>query len=62
MASDTARLAFLITEIEGFCGVEKDRYDFASDVAAEEGREEPTAADELEGFRRLIDAAMSLSR
>lgn len=62
MASDTARLKFLMTDgcVEGFVGLEKDRYEFAYDVAVEEGREEPNDADELEGFRRLIDAAMRL--
>ena len=59
MSSDTARLKFLMTEscIEGFIGVEKDRYEYAYEAAAEEGRDEPNGADALEGFRRLIDAA-----
>ena len=49
-----------MNEIDGFSGVEKDRYDFASDVAEEKGHEEPSTDDELEGFRRLVDAAMSI--
>jgi hypothetical protein len=45
-------------EIDGFGNVEKDRYCYATDVAEEEGHEEITKSDELEGFRRLIDAAI----
>jgi hypothetical protein len=60
MASDTERLKFLMTDgcMDGFFGVKKDRYEYAYDVAVEEGRDEPNEADELEGFRRLIDEAM----
>jgi hypothetical protein len=60
--TDTDRLRFLMTEIEGFQNVEKDRYEFASDVADERGNLGPSDDDELEGFRRLIDAAMGLLR
>ena len=62
MSSDTARLKFIMNEscFDGFVGIEKDRYEYACDVAAEEGRDEPNGDDELEGFRRLIDAAISL--
>ena len=62
MSSDTARLRFLMADgcVEGFVGVEKDRHEYAYDVSVEEGREEPNGADELEGFRRLIDAAILL--
>lgn len=56
--SDTTRLSFLMQEIDGFGNVEKDRFYYASEVAEEEGHEEITDSDELEGFRRLIDAAI----
>jgi hypothetical protein len=46
------------TGADGFAHVAKDRYEYAMEAAAEEGREEPNAADELEGFRRMIDCAM----
>jgi hypothetical protein len=60
MASDTARLRYMMESgSDGFVGVEKDRYEYASEVAAENGREEPNVSDELEGFRRMIDCAMS---
>lgn len=56
--TDADRLMFVF-EVDGFVHVEKDRYDYAMDVAEENGRDEPSAHDELEGVRRLIDAAMS---
>jgi len=59
--SDTKRLAFLMQEIDGFGNVGKDRYEYATDVAKENGHDEPTRLDELEGFRRLIDEAMKAS-
>ena len=58
---DTMRLAWLISEDavpEGFPGVASDRYDYAMQVAAERGRDEPNDSDCLDGFRRLVDAAM----
>ncbi len=60
MASDTERLRYMMDEgPDGFMHVTKDRYEYACDVAGEEGHDEPTAADELEGFRRMIDCAMA---
>ena len=58
--SDTERLKYIMNQsgLEGFIHVEKDRFEYAFDVAVEEGREEPNDADELEGLRRLIDAAI----
>lgn len=56
--SDTKRLAFLMDTIDGFEGVKMDKHEYAWQAALEEGREEPNPSDELEGFRRLIDAAM----
>lgn len=60
MASDTARLRFLMEDgPDGFGCVKKDRYEYAYDAATENGREEPNDHDELEGFRRMIDCAMA---
>ena len=56
---DAERLAFAMQDIDGFVGVEPDKYDFAMRVAIEMGHDEPTREDELEGLRRLIDAARS---
>lgn len=58
---DAARLMFSC-EFDGFTTVEKDRYDYAMDCAAENGRDEPSAEDELNGMRRLIDAAMAATK
>lgn len=54
---DAERLMFAF-EADGLVGVEKDRYEYAIECAQENGRDEPTAEDELNGVRRLIDAAM----
>ena len=60
--SDTKRLVWLMNAagIDGVVGDKKDRYDYASEVATEEGHDEPTPSDELEGFRRCIDAGMKM--
>ena len=58
---DAARLMFAC-EFDGYVTVEKDRYDYAMDCAAENGRDEPSAEDELNGMRRLIDAAMAATK
>ncbi|MFZ2172345.1 MAG: hypothetical protein WAW61_22255 [Methylococcaceae bacterium] len=58
--SDTTRLAFLMKEIDAFGNVKKDRFDYAAEVAEEEGHNEITEQDELEGFRRLIDASIRI--
>jgi len=53
-----AALAFLMRDVDAVAGVSnKDRYDFAANVARERGHEEPTAEDELDGFLRLIAEA-----
>lgn len=58
--SDTARLRYMMQEgPDGFCHVAKDRYEYATEAATENGREEPNAHDELEGYRRMIDCAMA---
>ncbi len=60
MASDTERLRYMMEEgPDGFMHVTKDRYEYAAEVADEEGHDEPTPEDELEGFRRMIDCAMA---
>jgi hypothetical protein len=55
---DAERLMFSF-EADGFGCIEKDKYDFAIEVAAENMREVPTKEDELNGVRRLIDAAIA---
>lgn len=54
---DAARLRY----VRDACLVraEKDWYEYAKEVAKENGRDEPTADDCLDGFRRLIDCSMS---
>lgn len=59
LEKDARRLGYLLTKIEGFMLVKKDRHEFACDVALERGHDEPTREDELIGFRRLIDAAIA---
>jgi len=49
-------------EADGFVGVELDRYDYACIVAEENGREEPTRDDEIEGVRRLVDQHIANQR
>lgn len=58
--TDEQRLIFLMQEIDSFFHVDKDRYDYAADVAEEHGRLEPTEEDELEGFRKMIDEAIAV--
>ncbi len=52
-----AALAFLMTDADGFSGVDADRHELAVEVAIERGRDEPTPEDELDGFLRLIELA-----
>lgn len=56
---DTRRLRWLMHCCEGFAGVTKDRHDYAMELAAMSGRDEPNEMDGLNGFRLLIDAAMA---
>lgn len=57
---DTRRLRYLMQNgPDGFLNVEKDRYEFALEIAEQAGRDEPNEMDELNGFRLLIDAAMA---
>ncbi|WP_324730999.1 hypothetical protein [Pseudomonas paeninsulae] len=60
LRKDGPRLAFLMQDIDGFMSGSLDRYDHTASVMAErENMAEPTPADELEGFRRCIDGAMT---
>jgi len=58
---DTRRLRFLMNDscIDGFVHVALDRYEYAMQCAEQAGRDEPNEADEFNGFRLLIDAAMT---
>ena len=61
MASDADRLRWIMH----YCGLDRihglmmDRHEYASFEAETHGREEPNADDELDGFRRMIDAALN---
>ena len=56
---DTRRLMFLMKSgIDGLANVQKDRHEYAMEVAHRWGREEPNEMDELIGFREMIDDAM----
>ena len=61
--NDAERLLFLMDDgcVEGFAGIVKDRHEYAYLVAVGNGRFAPNREDELEGFRRLIDASMERS-
>ena len=56
---DARRLAYLMKEVEGFCHISKDRFNYASELAQRDNREVPSAMDELNGFRQMIDDAMA---
>lgn len=56
-SKDSKRLMFAC-EFDGYTTVEKDRYDYAIESMKENGRDEANEEDELNGLRRLIDAAM----
>lgn len=60
-ARDAARLHFWFWEgVDGFKGLPMDKYEYACEVAARNGREEPNEDDELQGFREFTDAAMAV--
>jgi len=56
---DAERLLFVCKDFDGFENVIGDKYDFAMGEAIFNSREEPTPEDELNGLRRMIDAARS---
>lgn len=59
LEKDAARLLYATKDYDGFMHVERDKYDFILECMEEAGRSEPTDEDELNGVRRLIDAAIS---
>jgi hypothetical protein len=58
---DTRRLRYLmdICVVDGFDGLSKDRYSYAREQAKKEGRKNYSEADELNGFRQMIDDSMA---
>ena len=58
---DSRRLRYLmdVCIVDGFEGLSKDRYEYAFEQAEKHGREEPSEADELNGFRQMIDDSMA---
>lgn len=59
LEKDAARLLYATKDYDGFVHVKRDKYDFALECMEEAGRSEPTIEDELNGVRRLIDAAIA---
>src|SRR5690606_4928553 len=61
---DGARLDWLARQSipEGFVHVTSDIYEYACEVADENGRDEPNDADLLAGHRRMIDAARAIDQ
>jgi len=58
MQKDAARLRYAMEDIDGFVHVGKDKYDYAMEIAAKNGRDAPSEDDEMDGIRALIDAAI----
>jgi len=60
VASDAERLRWIMSYcgFDGIHGLTMDRYEYASFEAETHGRDEPNSDDELDGFRRMIDAAI----
>lgn len=56
---DAERLVYLMRELDGFVHVQRDRYDYAMACALAAGRDEPNEADELNGFRQMVDCAIA---
>lgn len=56
---DAARLLYATKDYDGFVHVKRDKYEFTLECMEEAGRSEPTIEDELNGVRRLIDAAIA---
>lgn len=57
LRKDAERLMFACA-FDAYTTVSKDRYGYALECAEEAGRDFPTKEDELNGLRRLIDAAI----
>lgn len=60
--ADGPRLMFVCRDFDGYVDVKLDKYDYAMQCAAEGGRVEPTPEDELNGVRRMIDAAIDAAQ
>ena len=60
--NDTDRLRFLMASANSvyFYGLPFDHAGYTAQYAAEQEHETPTPEDELEGYRRMIDAAAAL--
>ncbi len=56
--TDEMRMKFLMKDVVDYFKVPCDRFEYARGVCMEDGRIYVTEADELEGFRRMVDAAM----
>lgn len=57
LREDAERLLYMSQDMDGFVHVGRDKYEYAIECMQEAGRSEPTADDELNGLRRMIDAA-----
>lgn len=56
--TDEMRMKFLMKDVVDYFKVPNDRFEYARGVCMEDGRIYVTEADELEGFRMMVDAAM----
>lgn len=56
--TDDIRMSFIMQDVVDYFKVPNDRFEYARGVCMEDGRIYVTEADELEGFRRMVDAAM----
>lgn len=57
LREDAERLMYMSRDMDGFVHVARDKYEYAIECMQEAGRTEPTFDDELNGLRRMIDAA-----
>ena len=57
LREDAERLLYMSQDMDGFVHVERDKYEYAIECMQEAGRSKPTSDDELNGLRRMIDAA-----
>lgn len=61
LRKDGERLIYATKDYDGFVHVKKDKWDYALECAIENNRD-PKCEDELNGVRRLIDAAMQSTK
>lgn len=59
LEKDAARLLYATKDCDGFFHVMRDKHECTLECMEEAGRSEPTIEDELNGVRRLIDAAIA---